>query len=123
MQQLDVLDQECKWHNTGVDIERILLVVLKNGVIIGSSAVSWNTRTKDDVYFESTFVNEGYRRMGVATLLNERGLEVAKSHGARWVWVSVNRGNRFYIKWFLKHGFKVHRKDPVNDTVLFVCEL
>lgn len=123
MEHVQILAQECKWHITGVDVEQILLVAIKDGTIVGSSTIRRDRRNHVDLYFESTFVNESHRRTGLATLLNKKSLEIAERLNARRTWVSVYRGNRFYARWFLEHGFKVHSKDPVKDTVLLVREL
>lgn len=121
-EQVEILIQECQWHATGADIERILLIALLNGVFVGSSAIRRDLRSTHDLYFESTFVNEGHRNTGIASLLNARRLEIAERLKAKRVWGTVYRGNRFYIKWFLRHGFKVHSKDEVKDMVVLLRE-
>lgn len=123
MQEMVILVQECKWHVTGIDVERILLVAIMDGAIVGSSAIRRNAQTPDDLYFESTFVNKSQRRTGVATLLNGKRIEIAQRMSAKRIWGTVYRGNRFYIRWFLKHGFKVHSKDEAKDTLLLVRAL
>jgi GNAT superfamily N-acetyltransferase len=123
MQEMVVLVQECNWHVTGIDVERILLVAIMDGTIVGSSAIRRDGRNQNDLYFESTFVNVGHRRTGIATLLSEKSLELAKRMDAPRAWLTVYRGNRFYIRWFLKHGFKVHGKDEAKDTLLLVRAL
>ena len=123
MKSVEIIAHECKWHVTGVDVERILLIALKEGVIVGSSAITRKSQNPDDLYFESTFVNEGNRKMGIASLLNVKRLDIAERLSAKRIWGTVYRGNRFYLRWFLKHGFKIHSKDEVKDTVLIVREL
>lgn len=122
MEHVQILAQECKWHVTGVDVERILLVAIKDGTIVGSSAIRRDRRNYDDLYFESTYVNESHRRSGVATQLYEKRLEMAERSSAKRIWGTVFRGNRFYIQWLLKHGFKVHSKDEVKDMIVLVRE-
>lgn len=123
MAQVDILVQECKWHLTAADVERILLIALMDGAIVGSSAITRDARSHEDLYIESTFVNENHRRMGIARMLNESSLDAAKREKAKRVWASIHRSNRFYLRWFLNHGFRVHSKNEIRDTVLIVCEL
>lgn len=123
MPHIDILIQECEWQVTGIGVRQALLVALVDGGIVGSSIIRRDTRSTEEVYLESTFVNESHRRMGIATMLNEKSLEMAESLGARRVWVSVYRGNRFYLRWFLGHGFRVHGKNEARDTVLICRDL
>lgn len=119
---MEILVQECKWQATGADIERILLIALRNGVIVGSSAIRRDMRNTDDLYFESTFVNEGHRNTGIASSLNARRLEIAERMRAKRIWGTIYRGNKFYIRWFLNHGFKIYGKDEVKDMVELLRE-
>lgn len=79
-------------------------------------------RSMDDLYFESDFVNEDCRRAGVATLLNERRIEIAQQLEAKRVSVVIHRSNKFYIRWFLRRGFKMQTKDDVKETVQLLFE-
>ena len=123
MPHIDILVQECEWQVTGIGVRQVLLVALVDGRIVGSSIIRRDTRSMEEVYLESTFVNESHRRMGIATLLNKKSLEMAERLGGRRVWVSVYRGNRFYLTWFLSHGFSMHSKNEARDTVLICRDL
>lgn len=121
--QVSILIQECKWEVTGHTAESILLIALLNDTIVGSSTVRIDRLKKDELHFESTFVGEDYRGAGIASLLNHKRLELATQCNAKKIWVTVYRKNKFHLKWFIKHGFKIHSKDDVRDTMRLLKEL
>ncbi|MBS1547163.1 MAG: GNAT family N-acetyltransferase [Bacteroidetes bacterium] len=123
MKSIDILIQECNWTDSGHEVERWLLIAMREHVIVGSSAISRDKSTPDDFLLESTFVSRSFRREGIAGLFYEKQLEIVERHGAKRIWCTVYRGNGFYIRWFIKRGFKVYDKDPVKDTIRIVKKL
>lgn len=119
----EILTQERKWQVTGHEVEVVLLVALKQGVIAGSSSVRTKNPAEGEWIIESTYVGEEYRAHGIAGALNQKSIDLAIEKRAQSIGVSVHRSNRFYIRSFMRLGFRIRSKDLVRDTIQLVKPL
>jgi len=76
----------------------------------------------DELYLGSTFVMKATVEQGSPPCSMRARIEIAASLNAKKLTATIYRGNKFYLKWFLKHGFKVQAKDEVKDTIQVVYE-
>lgn len=120
------------WNNTGLggshrgDTAEIILDTIKagghllimvdpNDEIIGSS---WLTNDKRRTYLHHFGIREDLRRQGLANILLEKSLEVARKDGYQ-VKLEVHRLNEAAIALYKKYGFH----DLGNYEVLIIRDI
>ncbi len=66
-------------------------------------------------HIQSLWVDEDYRREGIARELKQRGEDWARSHGAKFVTTSVFYSNKRMIDYNLKLGFVARQVEMTKD--------
>jgi RimJ/RimL family protein N-acetyltransferase len=100
------MEEERRWFDRSVKAGMLYLVARVDQRVVGGASLHPHTDKRSHVAEYGIFIRQGYRNLGLGTLLTQAFIEIAKDHGLEILQLSVYASNERAYHVYRKCGYK-----------------
>jgi len=100
------MEEERRWFGRSIEGGMRYLVARVNGKIVGGAAIHPRTDKRSHVAEYGIYIREGYREVGLGTILTKEFVEIAKNQGLEVLQLSVYDTNKRAFHVYKKCGYR-----------------
>jgi len=100
------MEEERRWYKQGKREGMLYLITRMDGKIVGGASIRPYTDKRSHVAEFGIFIREGYRNLGLGTMLTNIFAEVAEKHGFEVLQLSVYATNERAFHVYTKCGYR-----------------
>jgi RimJ/RimL family protein N-acetyltransferase len=100
------MEEELRWFERGTKAGMLYLVARVDDKLVGGASIHPRTDKRSHVAEYGIFLRDGYRNLGLGTILTETFIEIAKQRGFETLQLSVYATNERAFHVYKKCGYK-----------------
>lgn len=100
------MEEERRWFERGIETGMRYLVARIDGKVVGGASLRRHTDKRAHVAEYGTFIRDGYRNLGLGTILTKAFVEIARDNELEILQLSVYATNERAFHVYKKCGYK-----------------
>lgn len=100
------IEEERRWFERSTREGMLYLVARIEGKVVGGASIHPQTDKRTHIAEFGIYIQEGYRNIGLGTILTKTFIEIAKQHGFEILQLSVYATNKKAFHVYQKCGYK-----------------
>jgi ribosomal-protein-alanine N-acetyltransferase len=103
-----------------------LYILMENNIVVGYISLF---KVLDEIHVNNIAVDTGFQRMGYASMIMEKAIEIAMNLSMAIITLEVRKSNTQAMELYKKYGFEIlgsrkdYYKNPKEDALIMTKEL